>query len=258
MTELAFPSFLHGELSAVKKNVAQAARSWGRSYTKDATFPVPRTELVAPGTVALTSVATDLRPIVTQWRLYFLRMLASGICEELQWRDYKAVMAAFETFALGYPWGALDAAVEHVVPNSIPVVERRIEAVLSFWDSLDTIRYLDRTLQPVTLGDLMMTHYHPLLDAWLDARTGDIRVDLQRAVDAMSQASPAVARDKVIDAMMDLAASDRSIQHLDRFQDRNWLAREVDMLDPDEFSGLTGGHSADIRETLYGIDASIS
>ncbi len=69
------------------------------------------------------------------------------------------------------------------------MVTRRIEALLSFWEPLDTIRYVDFNLRPVSLPDFVMGLYRGTVVMWVDKPTGDVKDDLRTAIINMPKAS---------------------------------------------------------------------
>ncbi|MBK9266110.1 MAG: hypothetical protein IPM54_40780 [Polyangiaceae bacterium] len=98
--------------------------------------------------------------------------------------------ASIELILCRYPWGVLSVVMKHLLFNTIPVVTRRVEALLSFWDQLDTLRYIDVWLKPMSLTDLMALRFRGEVAMWVDQPTGNIRTDLQRAIDHADENNP--------------------------------------------------------------------
>lgn len=253
-SELQFPTFLHGTVSSLRRLVKRAGQQWGKAYREQQRFPEPNMEPVPPGTPVHLQVASDLAHERRAWRLYFVQILAGEICEALDWKDSAQISAEFEAFTLTWPWGALDAAVEHVVPNSAPAVIRRLEAVLGFWDPLSALRYIDRAREPVSLDTVMTNHYTGLLDMWLPSRSGSIRQDLRDAIEIMRHASPEDVHRKVIEALARAARKEKRIRHAEVLSNPDWLSRVTAGLDPNVYQGLTAGHVADLLRTLFILD----
>jgi hypothetical protein len=227
---------------------------WANQHVRANTFPTPATKRIPAGTVVRTNDVTDFKPDVPQWRVYFTRLLAEAVNDALGWQNYTQVNADFETFTLQFPWGALDAAVEHVFPNSIAKVSQRIQAVLSFWMPLGLLRYVDTNLNPINLAQLMGNHYGSLLEMWLDRRSNDIRTDLQRAVDVMQDSRHEVVRDKIIALLSLLARKDRRIRNRERLIDPVWLDQEVSKLEPATFESMATGYVPDLLRNLLIMD----
>lgn len=257
VNEPSFALFLYGSVANLKRAAEREGKRWAAQYGETKTFPTPFTESISAGTVVWTNNISDLRPEVAQWRTYFTRRLAEAIDDALDWENYAQVNADFEAFTLKFPWGALDAAVAHVFPNSIARVSRRIESVLTLWMPLDSLRYVDRDLRPIDFAQLMRNHYGSLLEMWLDRHSTDLRTDLKRAVDVMQGSREEVVRSKVVAALSHLAREDARICNRDRFGDPVWLSEEVSKLRPEIFDNMATGYMPDLLRNLIIMDESI-
>jgi hypothetical protein len=256
--KLEFPKLFYGNFSALQRRVKTEAKKWADQYRSNNTFPNPVTTDIPAGTVVWLRNASDLRREIPHWRLYFGRLLAAAINEALDWQNHEEVKADFEAFTLQFSWGALDAAVEHVVPNSIANVSRRINAVLLNWESLDSLRYIDRELQPVDLTQVMSNHFTDLLDMWLEQRSGDVWSDLRSAVDVMPKNSPDKILDRVSATLLKYAQIDQRIRNPNHLRDPDWLKERILKLDPSTYNTLTTGYVPDLLRILYILDDSIS
>ena len=254
--EIQFPTFLRGTVSSLRRSAKRVGQQWATAYREQQRFPEPKLEVLTPGSLIYLKLASDLAHERQEWRLYFVQIVAGEICEALDYQDYARVSAEFEAYTAGWPWGALDAAVEHPVPNSAPVVARRIEAVLGFWEPLSTLRYVDRTPQAVSLDAVMTNHFSGMLEMWLPARSGNIREDLAAAVEAMRRASAEDIRERLVEALARAARSESRFRHGELLTDPGWLSAAVGRLQPDVYEGLTGGNISDLLRTLFIFDES--
>jgi hypothetical protein len=252
-----FPKFLHGSVPALQRRVKTEAKRWAESYVRDRTFPIPDTIAVPAGTVVCASSVTDFARETPAWRLYFTRLLNGAISEVLNWQDYERVSVDFEGFVCAFPWGALSAGIEHMVPNSAQRVSARIEAILSFWEVLSAMRYVDKGLQPVTLPELMQNHFSGLMEMWLPETSGDSEKDLRRAIDVLRRATPVEIRERVVARIEQLAHVDQRIKNSHRFSDRAWLADEIAKTATSAYENLATGYVPDLLRALYIIDDSI-
>jgi len=255
--EPAFPDFLFGSVASLQRKIKVEGKKWANQYREDKTFPTPLTASMPLEAVVLMDASTDLVHEVAQWRIYFVRLFAGAICQSLDWQNYEQVNVDFETHTLKFSWGALDALIEHVVPNSINNVSRRIEAVLLFWEPLSTLSYLDKNLQPVNLEQLLSTHFGHLLEMWGVHRSDDIRLDLKKTIDVMRKASPGVVQDKVVACLLSLSQVDTRIKHPEQFRNQVWLNEELAKLEQPAYENLTTGYPPDLLRTLYILDDSI-
>jgi hypothetical protein len=212
MTEpLLFPEFLYGELSPTQRKMKAEAKKWGKRYAQSGAFPEPKLMPVPPGSIVFWNrSALDLMKWagstrfdpewekvclragrqVPRWHLHHLVHFWTDIPTVDDTREtYLALFRAYEPFMQRYPWGALVIAISRPHDNPIPVAMRRIEALVSFWESLDTIRYVGYDLYPVSLTDFVMRDYRKIVVMWVDKPSGDARADLRTAIANMPKAS---------------------------------------------------------------------
>ncbi len=218
---LMFPAFMYGAHADCRRKMLAEAKRWGKHYQKHGTFPEPKLIPVPAGATILMldqgsiqlrnmGMKMDMtpRPLGTgpellvfgkrpdpdtaRWFFY----LADDFNSEVESYYFKqrlekppGVKAAYEALACRYPWGALNALIRHTLYNTIPTVSRRLETLLSFWEQLDSVRYLDLILCLTTLADVVRFHCPGIVTMWVDTPTGDIRKDLATAIEQMRRAS---------------------------------------------------------------------
>jgi hypothetical protein len=260
---LLFPEFLYGELSPTQRKMKAEAKKWGKRYAKSGDFPEPKLMPVPPGSVVIWErmalefmkggMSTENDPEwakvcmragrhVPRWHLHHLD---SFWCEiptvedrnEIRWPMVKA----YEAFVQGYPWGALVIAVTRPLANPIPVAIRRIEALLSFWEPLDTIRYVSYDLYPVSLTDFVMRHYRELVVMWVDRPTGDAKTDLRAAFANMPKASEDEIRARALRCARWFIETWPHLKHRQWLKTPGLLERELERLrieEPDVYAKL--------------------
>lgn len=219
---LLFPEFLYGEQAPTRRKMKAEAKKWGRRFAKGLDFPEPKLIPVPPGAVVFWAqpavefmkwgVSTENDPewekvcalrgrLVRRWHLYHLTLFRTEIPKP-EGDDYLEIRArlraAYEAFVCQYPWGAIAIAIERPYDNTIPVAMRRIEALLSFWEPLDTIRYVSYDLYPVPLTELMRYTYRDMLAMWVDKPSGDLRVDFRTTITNIPKASEDEIRARVL------------------------------------------------------------
>jgi hypothetical protein len=196
---------------------------------------------------------------VPHWRLYFVRRLRSAITDRLpEDADWGEVTAAFDMFTLRFPWGALDAAIGQVVPNTLESTAVRINAVLSFWNKLDTLRYIDRRRQVIGLTELVAQASAGLRDLWLDARGTDLKSDLVAALERAATAQPELACERLARHMAMIARTNENVIHKDILTNEMWLRNRLAALTPERLSTLRTGNESAVRRELYKLDAEYS
>jgi hypothetical protein len=125
--------------------------------------------------------------------------------------------SAFVPFVCRTAWGAVSAAAIDLLLNSIEFTVPRIEGVLRFWEALDTLKYIDFHERPISLVELMVFHFHGHVAMWVDHPTGNIRTDLQTAIDQMRQASADEIHVRLIKRLREYVDIDKDLKN------REWL-----------------------------------
>jgi len=264
MTEpLLFPAFLYGELSPTQRKMKAEAKKWGKRYAKSGDFPEPKLMSVPFGSIVFWNrYALEFRksgmstendpewakvwsaagPNVPRWHLHHLEHFWTDIPTVERGREFRHPMfKAYETFVQRYPWGALVIAMTQPLDNPIPVAIRRIEALLSFWEQLDTIRYVDVDFYPVSLTDFVLGLYRELVVMWVDRPTGDLRVDLRTVISAMPKASEDEIRSRALRSACWFIETWPHLKHRQWLKTPGLLERELERLrveEPDNYADL--------------------
>jgi hypothetical protein len=253
MTEpLLFPEFLYGELSPTQRKMKAEAKKWGKRYEKSSDFPEPKLMPVPPGSIVFwnryalefrkTGMSTEndpewakvwsaAGPHVPRWHLHHLDSFWCAIpLEDGSSEGARALLDAYEAFVQRYAWGALVIAMTQPLDNPIPVAIRRIEALLSFWEPLDTIRYVDVDFYPVSLTDFVMRDYREMVVMWVDRPTGDLRVDLRTVIDNMPKASEDEIRSRALRSARWVIETWPYLKHRQWLKTPGLLERELERL----------------------------
>jgi hypothetical protein len=255
--QLAFPAFLFGTAAACRAKGRGKAKKWTEHYQKHGCFPEPTMAPVKPGTIIFVRDGSDFQYRDPQWRLYGLSFLRWNIGYSYEARA--KVEADFEAFACKYPWGALAVALGHTLYNTIDAVSKRIEAVLSFWEQLDTLRYFDIKLKPVTLAEMLAwPHFPGPVAMWVDQPSGDIRVDLRTAIDKMRKASDTEIRDRLMPRLRETVETYPEFEHRERLREQGVLEDALSKLEPCWYDDLTAGDAGAHIGFISRIDRSFS
>ena len=188
---LLFPAFVYGEHAVCRRKMRAEAKKWAKRCDDGMEFPEPKMIAVPPGSVMICAqveadmIAFGASSHKPRWFFYLvdgLRMHASVGTSA----DRAVFEPKYKAFACRYPWGALSLAID-ARETSIASVTQRLEAVLSFWQQLDTVRYL--LLRKYTLEELMLYFYEGPIRMWVDAPRGSVPDILRAAIERMRYAS---------------------------------------------------------------------
>lgn len=161
------------------------AKKWVKRFDDGRDFPEPKMIEVPPGSILICNsgdagmVAFGAGSRTPRWFFYLvdeMHMLANPGTPEAR----KLFQPKFEAFACRYPWGALSRAISGG-ETTIPVVAQRLEGVVTFWEQLDTVRYL--RIRKYTLDELMHQFYYGVLNMWVGGRHKPMRDSLRAAID---------------------------------------------------------------------------
>jgi hypothetical protein len=262
---LLFPEFLYGELSPTQRKMKAEANKWGRRFAKSSDFPEPKLIPILPGSIVFWlesavefvkwGVSAENDPEwgkvcalagrhVSRWHLHHLISFRSEIPTP-EGADYMEIRprlwGTYENFLCRYPWGALTLAIAKPLYRTILVATRRIEALLSFWEPLDTIRYVDIRLYPVSLTDLVRYTYRDVLATWIDKPSADLRVDLHTTITNILKASEDEIRARALRGARWVIETWPHLKHRQWLKTPGLLERELERLrleEPDVYADL--------------------
>lgn len=200
-TPVLFPAFIYGINVACHNAMEAEAKKWHKRYFEQGDLPELDLLPVPPGEVI---ICRDSAPEIgslgggytkkPRWHLWLIDFLRdeSSPCAALD--GDKGAIARYDDFfeahVCRYSWGALTYVTTHPFSDSIDVLERRMEGVLSFWEPLNTLRYAHYSPKKRSLQTLLEQNFSGHIAMWLDAPHGDARKDLRMVVDKMRRASP--------------------------------------------------------------------
>lgn len=260
---LLFPEFLYGELSPTRRKMKAESNKWGKRYAKSGDFPEPKLIPVPAGSIVFWlesavefmkwGVSAENDPEwgkvcalagrhVSRWHLHHLDSFWCAIpLEDESSEGTRALLNAYEAFVQRDPWGALTIALTRPLDNPIPVAPRRIEALLSFWEQLDTIRYVDVDLYPKSLTELLRRPYQETVVMWVDSPTGDAKADLHTAFAIMPKASEDEIRARALRCARWFIETWPHLKHRQWLKTPGLLERELERLrmeEPDVYAKL--------------------
>lgn len=255
-SSLWMPAFLHGSHPAVQRKTRAEGQRCGEQYRKDGTFPTPRQMLEVPsGEVVLTQEVADFQHERPAWRLYRVSTLKSSLYESLDWQNSMVVRDAYESFFRETAWGALHFASSPTGPVSADRTALRLQAVLRFWEPLQSVRYLFKTIDAVlSLEELMTASCDWAMDAWCPVGDAPVRTRLERAAECMARATREDSIEAILRQLPRALTFARGLKHRDVLADQAFQRQQLTALEPSSFEHVSGACTADLIEKLYEWD----
>jgi hypothetical protein len=255
-SSLQMPSFLHGSFQSVSRRAREEGKRCGEQYRKDGSLPEPVQLLeVPPDEVVLTDEVADFQHERAAWRLYMVGNVADGLCEALDRKNAFQLSDAYEAFCRETAWGALYFVASFEAPRSAERMALRMKAVLRFWEPLQSVRYLFKTLNSVlTLDELMMASNDWAMKAWSPAGAASVRARLERATERMASATKQDSLEAIIRELPSALEHARGLKHREVLADPAFLRQRLEMLEPASFERISGACPADLIGQLYAWD----
>ncbi len=253
---LHLPSFLHGPFNTAQRKARKEGLRCGAQYQKEGTFPPP-VELVAvlPGEVVVAHEVVDFDRARPAWRLYMVSDVTHAVCEALDWKNVYEVSDAYEASARETPWGALYFVLARIAPKSAARTALRLQALLRFWEPLQSARYLFSSPgTPMSLEQLLSAAINWAMDAWCPVGEGSVRERLEMAADRMARATREDCIAAILRQMPRALTSARDLQHRAILSEPAFLRERFEMLDPPAFERVSGACTSDLLFQLYAWD----
>ncbi|WNG13430.1 hypothetical protein [Cystobacter fuscus] len=253
---LRMPPFLHGSYPAVRQGVRQEGTRCGEQYRRGGGFPVPERMLEVPaGEVVVVHELADFQHEHPVWRLYMLADVLGGLYEALNWRDVFSARDAYEASCRETAWGALYFAISPTGPVSAERTAHRLEAMLRFWEPLQSARYLFKSLEEVlTLEELMRASCDWVLDAWCPGEEGSVPTRLELAAKRMARATREDSIEAILRQLPHALSLAGDLKHRDVVADPAFQRERLAALEPVSFKYVSGACTADLLEKLYAWD----
>jgi hypothetical protein len=255
-SSLQLPSFLHGTYRSVQQKAKREGQRCVEQYRKDGSFPAPRQMLeVSPGDVVVAQGVVDFQRERPSWRLYMASNVLSEVWEALEWEDTSAVRDAYEAFFLDTAWGALFFTLARMGQGSAERMARRVQAVLRFWEPLQSARYLFKKLgEAQTLDEVMVASCDWAMEAWCPEVEGTVRERLGVAAERMARATREDCIEAILREMPRALAAGRDLKHRQVLADPAYQRERLATLDALSFERVSGACTSDVLEKLYAWD----
>jgi hypothetical protein len=255
-SSLQLPSFLHGTYRSVQQKARKEGFRCGEQYQKDGSFPAPRQMLeVSSGEVVIAHEVVDFQREHPAWRLYMMSNAMGGLSEAVDGQSPFPLRDAYEAFFRETAWGALYFAISSIVPVSAERMALRLQAVLRFWEPLQSARYLFKTLGAAhTLEELMVASCDWVMDAWCPVGDASVRARLEMAAERMARATREDSIEAILRQMPRALTCVRDLKHRDVVADPAFQRERLARLDPLAFERVSGACTADLIAKLYDWD----
>jgi hypothetical protein len=253
---LQMPSFLYGPYDEVEQAALAEGYRCARQYRQNGSFSPPRELLeVPPGEVVVTRAVVDFQHERPAWRLYMLSKVLGGLRRGLNWQDLSAARELHETSYRETAWGALGFAILQNAPMDKEHMALRLQAVLRFWEPLQSVRYLHGSPDArLTLEELMMTACDWLLPAWCPESTGSIPMRLEMAAERMLRATREDSIEAILRQLPRTLPFARGLAHPEVLGNPHRWREHLATLAPDSFTRLSAASPAELLEHLYDWD----
>jgi hypothetical protein len=255
-SSLQMPSFLHGIYPSVHQKTRKEGLRCFEQYQKDGTLPAPRQLMeVPPGEVVVAHGVADFQRERPAWRLYMVSNVMSGLSEQLEGQNAFLARDAYEARFRETAWGALYFAIDSDAPRSAELMALRLRALLLFWETLQSVRYLFKAQgTTITLEELMVAARDWAMDAWCPEGETSIRTRLEVVTERMARATREDSIEAILRQMPRALTFARGLKHPQVLSDPAFQRERLTTLDPRTFERVSGACTSDLLGQVYAWD----
>ncbi|HZI07409.1 MAG TPA: hypothetical protein VEZ71_25550, partial [Archangium sp.] len=242
------PSFLHGTFPSVHQQTAKEGTQCGEQYLREGTFPLPQQmREVPPGEVVVAHEVVDFQRERPAWRLYMVSNVKNSLYEALAGQNTIPARDAYEVFFRETAWGSLYFAIDPSSPESAERTAMRLQAVLRFWEPLQSVRYLFKNPGTShTLEELMMASCGWAMEAWCPGGGGSTRARLETAAERMAHATREDCIEAILRQMPRALSVERGLKHRQVLTDPTFQRERLATLDARAFRRVSGACTSDL------------
>jgi hypothetical protein len=228
-------------------------RRCAEQYQQDGSLSAPRELLeVPPGEVVITEKVIDLQKGRPSWRLYMVSEVKDALYKALDWKDASHVRDVYEASIRDTPWGALHHAVAYVAPMDAERIALRLQAVLRFWDSLQSAHYLFGSADALlTLDELMGAACDWAMDAWCPEGGASVRTRLDVAAERMARATREESIEAILRQLPRALPLAHGLRHREALANPKLWRERLATLDMESFERISAAMTANLLEHLY-------
>ncbi|MFY0571434.1 hypothetical protein ACN28E_47435 [Archangium lansingense] len=175
--------------------------------------------------------------------------------ESVPEEEYQRTRAAFESYCLSTPWGALYQAVSPSPPRSAERMANRLASLLRFWEVLQGPRYAFWSFDDnYTLEELMEDIYRKTLEAWCPGGPASVQEHLALTVERMARATREECLEAVLRVMPVVVEANRDLQNREVLREPGFLRERLSALPPKKFESLSSADKYAVNGQLYDWD----
>jgi len=185
------------------------------------------------------------------WRLYMVEETLEGICETLNWRDYRPMCEAYEAMAREMAWGALYYTFSQPHPIGAQRTALRLRGVLRFWDSLSRVRYLFKSKDvPSSLDGVMEVMCGWAVTAWCPGEGGSLQARLGIAAERMGRASREDSLEAILRQLPRALSMSPNLKHREALSDLSLCREHFASLDDASFDDVSTAEPHNVMRIL--------
>lgn len=253
---LEFPAWLHGSIATIRRKVSAEGQWWAREYLETGAFPQPRRmRQVQPGEVLVMHSGAEFGAPHACWRMHMFVDVFMALNEGVPEEEYPRTRAAFESYCLSTPWGALYHAVSPLPPLSAERMANRLASLLRFWEVLQGPSYAFWSFDDnYTLEALMDDIHRETLGAWCPGGPASVREHLALTVERMARATREECLEAVLRLMPVVVEANRDLKNREVLSDLGFLRERLSTLPPKKFESLSSADKYAVNGQLYAWD----
>lgn len=241
---------------AVARGSSKEGHRCGERYQQDGSFPSPHSlRDVPPGEVVIAHEVADFQREQPAWRLYLLSRVMTGLYEATDFQNTLQVRDAYEAFCRESAWGALYFAITHPSPVSAEHTALRLQALLRFWEPLQSARYLFTSPSTaLTLEDLISDACSWTMEAWCPGEEGAVHDRLELAAERLARATRDDSIEAVLRQLPRALATASGLKHRELLSEPAFQRRRLATLSVEAFARISGACTGYLIELLYDWD----
>ncbi|MFL5350321.1 MAG: hypothetical protein ACJ8AT_36570 [Hyalangium sp.] len=247
------PSFLHGSYAEVSRKTRQEGQRCGEQYRDQGSFPAPRELLEVPaGEVVVAHDVVDFQHERPVWRLHMMANVMSALYETVEPQKTFQARDAYEDVCRATAWGALYFTIAPTGPVSAERTSRRLQALMPFWEPLQSVRYLFKTVNAaLTLDELLSTACDWAMEAWSPVGEGSVRTRLELAAERMGRATHEDSIEAILRQMPRALQHAQGVKHRDVLANPEFLRQRLASLSHEAFTHLSAAWTAGLIRQLH-------
>ena len=131
-------------------------------------------------------------------------------------------------------------------------MSRRLQALLPFWEPLQSVRYLFKTLNAaLTLEEFLSSACGWAMDAWSSGSEGAVRTRLEQAAERLGAATREDSIEAILRQMPRALQHAPGLKHREVLADPGFLREQLAALTPEAFAHISSAWTAGLIRQLH-------